>query len=109
VYVGLAATGVFAVGATVTGLMARSKMNAYDDANDGSNPDKAQSLKDKGETLGLVTDIGIGAAVLAAGVTAVVYFTSGSSKTETKTPSTAWQLTPAVGTHEAGLSFAGRF
>jgi hypothetical protein len=75
VYIGLAATGAFTVGAAVTGVIALGKKSDYDEANDGNDPAKAEDLKDSGQTLNLVTDVLVGAAVVSAGVTAVLYFT----------------------------------
>lgn len=109
VYVGAVATGIFAVGATVTGLMYLSKKSDYQDANDGSNSSKANDLNDSAKTLGLITDIGIGAAVLSAGATAIFYFAGSSSKTTEKPASSAWQLNPTVSPHLAGLSVSGSF
>jgi hypothetical protein len=110
VYVGLVATGVFAVGATVTGLLSNSKRSDYNDVNrTGENPGKARDLRDSVERLELMTDIGIGAAVLAATGTAIVYFTSGSSKPAKKASTSRWQLEPAVGPTQASVSLIGQF
>lgn len=75
VWAGVGVTGAFAVGATVTGILATNKRSQYDEANDGTDPDGARDLKESGQTLNLVTDIMIGGAVVAAGVSAVLYAT----------------------------------
>jgi hypothetical protein len=73
-YVGMGLTGAFAVGATVTGILALGKKSDFEEVN-GSDAEKAEELRDQGQTLNLVTDIMIGGAILAAGATAVIYFT----------------------------------
>jgi hypothetical protein len=84
IYVGAATTGVFAVGATVMGLVEHAKKTDYDNLNKaGTNPNKANDMHDRVKRYALYTDIGIGAAVLSAGATAILYFTSSSNKTET--------------------------
>jgi hypothetical protein len=103
------ATGVFAIGATVTGLVAHSKKSDFDKANDGSNPSKASDLRDSGKTFALITDIGIGAAVLSAVGTAIVYFAAPSGKTETKTPVARLRVDSTIGPAQAGLSVSGQF
>ena len=101
VYIGLVATGVFAAGGAVTGVLALGKHKEFEDKNDGSDPAAAQDLQDSGKTLNLVTDILFGAAVVSAGVTAVIYFTSsGSSKPD---KSAGLRLTPVVGPRGAAL------
>ena len=110
VYVGAAATGVFAIGATVLGLVQHGKKTDYDSLNQaGTNPQKANDLHDSVKSYALYTDVAIGAAVLSAGATAILYFTSPSSKTETKAVASRLRLEPNVGPTQAGLSFSGRF
>lgn len=110
VYVGLAATGMFAVSAVATGLVSNSKMNDYQSVNaSGTAPSHARELQSSGETYGLVSDISTGAAVLSAGATAIVYFTGSSKKTETTTAGAQWQVVPSVGAAQAGLNVWGRF
>jgi len=74
VYVGLAATGAFAIGTAVVGILATGKNSDFKAANTGFDVANAQSLKDSGQTLNLVTDVFLGATVVAAGVTAYFYF-----------------------------------
>jgi hypothetical protein len=75
VWIGVAATGALAVGTVVTGAMASSKKSEFNARNDGSDPAAAKSLRDSGQTLNLVTDVMLGATVVAAGVTAYFFFT----------------------------------
>ena len=109
IYVGAAAAGVFAIGATVTGLMVQSKKSELEDVNrDGAQPEKARSLRDEGKLYALLTDIGIGAAVLSAGVTAYLYFSQPSNKTEQRARTGMYRLEPMLGSQSAGLSVAGK-
>ena len=106
VYIGLVATGAFAIGTGVVGAMALGNKSDYDDANDGSDPDAAQDIKDTGSTLNLVTDIFLGAAVVSAGVTAVLYFTRPTVPAD---QGAALRFTPVVLPTGAALSASGRF
>jgi hypothetical protein len=79
VYIGLAATGVLAIGGSITGIMALGKRSDFNAQNDGTHPDAANDLKNQGSTLNLVTDILLGGALVAAGITSVVYFSRPSA------------------------------
>jgi hypothetical protein len=105
VYIGLAATGVLAVGTGVVGGLALSKHSDFQSKNDGSDPSAAQSLKDSGKTLNLVTDVLLGGAVVAGAVTAVLYF----SRPSTTVDQGSFRVTPVAGPRLAGLSLAGSF
>jgi hypothetical protein len=109
VYVGAAATGVFAISATVTGILASKKHDDFDRANNGGNPEKAQDLRDKGKTYSLLTDIGIGAAVLSAAGTAILYFTAPKSTVETRTGRRRLLVEPTIAPNHAGLAVSGQF
>jgi hypothetical protein len=74
VYVGLAATGALAAGATVVGVLALSNRSEFDRKNRGDQPDRAEDLRRTGLQLNVLTDVLIGAAALAAGGTAYLYF-----------------------------------
>jgi len=106
VYVGLAATGVFAVGAGVFGAMALSKNSEYKDANDGSNVGKAEDLHDSVQTFNLVTDVMIGAAIISAGVTSYLYL----SRPKADVASSGWiRVQPEVGYNAGALRVTGAF
>jgi tetratricopeptide (TPR) repeat protein len=115
VYVGAAATGIFAVGATVMGFVEMNKKDDYEALNEsGNNPDKASDMRDKVKRYALLTDIGIGAAVLSAGATAILYFTASSASQEPRKDARAkdimrLRLEPSLGPTQAGLSFSGQF
>jgi hypothetical protein len=105
VFVGLAATGAFAVGATVTGMLALGKSNDYRDANDGHDVEAAKALSDQTKTLGIVTDVLIGAAVVSAGVTTYLFVSRPSSADH----GSHVRLEPRLGRANAGLQLAGAF
>ncbi len=114
VWIGVAATGALAVAAGVTGGLALAKHSDFDTANDGSNPKNTQSLKDSGQTFNLVNDICLGGAVVAAGVTAILYFTRPTIETTGSSPSTPAAksrviVVPDVARSGAGLNLLGSF
>ncbi len=106
VYVGIAATGALAAGATVTGLMTLSKSDEYKQANDGTRVDRAGDLRGQVQTLGLVTDIMVGAAIVSAGLTSYLYF---RTPEEDSKESLAFRVAPAIGPKGAGLHLTGGF
>jgi hypothetical protein len=109
VYVGAIATGVFAIGATVTGLIASSKKTDFEKANTGSNPQKAEDLRESGKTFALMTDIGIGASVLSAIGTAVVYFTAPSVESDSKLSRARLRFYPDVSPTQTSIWVSGQF
>jgi hypothetical protein len=106
VYVGLVATGALAIGAGVTGVLALGKHSDFNSANDGSNPGKADSLKSSGQTLNVVSDVFTAGAVVAAGVTAYLYFTRPEVAAAEQG---RLHLSPTVGRDGAALSLSGQF
>jgi hypothetical protein len=105
VYIGLGATGLLAIGAGVTGVMASGKHSDFESENDGTDPGEARQLKDSGQTLNLVTDALIGGAVIAGGITAILYFTRPSLEAD----HAALRLAPYAGPRGTGLSLTGAF
>ncbi len=87
-WVGWVATGAFAAGATVTGIVALNNRSKFEDYRDKTNagpvsPDDisgAQTHRDAAKTMGIVTDVLIGATVVAGGIS--LYFTLKKPKTE---------------------------
>jgi hypothetical protein len=113
VYIGVAATGVFAAAATVTGILALNKQKAFDKANDPAEEDR---LKKSGTNLGIVTDISIGAAVVSAGVTAYLYFAGASESHKSATVEThrnlqlsGFSAMPVLDKGLAGVAALGEF
>jgi hypothetical protein len=89
----------------VVGVMASSKHSDFETQNDGSNPGEAQNLKDSGQTLNLVTDALLGGAVVAGGITAVLYFTRPSVNSDHG----AFRVLPYASPRGTGLSVTGAF
>jgi hypothetical protein len=104
VWVGVAATGLFAVGASVTGVMALAKNSDYEAAN-GHDAARAKSLQSDTKTLNLVTDVLVAAAVVSAGVTTFMYV-----KRPTRDEAgLAIRLRPSIALGAADLSIEGAF
>ncbi len=80
VYIGGIATLALAIGSGVTGALALNTRSRYETANDGTNPSYASSLRSSGQTLDIVTDSLLGAAVVGAVVTTVLYVTRPSAQ-----------------------------
>jgi hypothetical protein len=71
----LGVTGALAIGAGVTGGLALANKSDFDEANNGSDPANAQSLRDTGQALNITTDVLIGTAVASGAVTLILFFT----------------------------------
>ncbi len=114
VWVGVVATGALGIAAGVTGVLAIAKRSDFDNVNDGTNTGKAQSIKDSGQTLNLVNTICLGGAVVAAGVTAALYFTRPTIETTGSAQSASAKkarvvVVPDVARSGAGLNLLGSF
>lgn len=106
VYIGLAATGAFTVGATVTGIMALGKNGELDD-NNGKNQQAAQDAYDSTKTLNLVTDVLLAGAVVSAAVTTYLYLDRPAVPAGQEAG--RFLVTPAVGRDVALVSMSGSF
>jgi hypothetical protein len=98
VWIGAGVTGALAVGAVVTGAVALGKKSDFDAINDGSRFDEAQQIRDSGKTLNIVTDVLLGAAVVSAGVTAVLFLTRPDVRTGSRGSSVAVGVDPGART-----------
>jgi hypothetical protein len=105
VYIGVAATGAFAIGAAITGIMATGKKSDFDKANDGTDPSAAEDAKKSGQSLNLITDVLLAGTVVAGGVTAYLFF----SRPEETAASNRLRIAPSVGSNGGGLVAVGRF
>lgn len=107
VYVGLAATGALAIGGGVVAVMAKGKHSDFEKLNENlrSEDDRseAEDLRDSGRTLNLVADALFGGALVAGGVTAVLYFT------RPKASQTSFRVEPLVAKNGGGVFVAGAF
>jgi hypothetical protein len=110
VYVGLVATGAFAIGAGVTGGLALKKNSDYEAAN-GQDEAQAKSLRDSTKTLNLVTDVLIGATLVSAGVTTYLYLKRPEQPSLQTTSGGLRQLrlAPQIGMNRSGLVLEGAF
>jgi hypothetical protein len=106
VYVGLVATGVFAAAATTTGVITMSKNKDFLATND---PTEGDRIAKSGKTFALLTDIGIGAALLSAGATAYFYFSAPKDSAQAETAQRRVRLTPVAGYSSAGVTIEGAF
>ncbi len=104
-WVTLGTTAACAIGAAVTGSLALNKHSKYEETNDGSDVQNAQDLRSSGQTLNIVTDVLIGAAVVSAGVAAVSYFTRPRVSVE----ESAFRLAPAPLRRGGTLVLSGDF
>jgi hypothetical protein len=104
VWIGVAVTGACAIGAGVTGALALGKNSDYKAAN-GHDADKAKSLQSDVKTFNLVTDVLIGAAVVAAGVTTYLYV----KRPERDSVGLTIRVSPSVGLYRSGLNLEGAF
>jgi hypothetical protein len=110
VFVGVAVTGALAAGGAVVGVLASSKHSDYNTANANiqtqSDQDHARSLKNSGQKLNLIADGLFAGAVVAAGVTAVLFFTR---PTHEAPAAVSWRLSPAMASNGGGLFLSGAF
>ena len=107
VYVGLAATGALAAGGAIVAVMAKGKHSDFEtkNANLKTNDDvtEAEELRDSGKTLNLVADALFGGAIVAGGITAVLYFTRPTEK------ASAMRIEPLVARRGGGVFLTGSF
>ena len=104
-WISLAGTGALTTGAIITGVLA---LGAHSDAETklatrGATAADVEAAHSKAATLGLVTDVLGGAAILMGGLTIVLAATSGKGHVNAAKPAAALQLGPR------GALFTGRF
>lgn len=109
VYVGAVATGVFAVGAAGTGLLATSKRSDYNAVNDGTKIDAARELNDDTKRYLLVSDVLFGAALASAGIATYFYFAGSRSAPPTLTAKAKWNVASTAGRSGATIALIGVF
>ncbi len=104
VWIGAGVTGALAVSAAVTGGFALGAKSDYDAklGTFGVSPGTVSRASDHAQALALATDIQIGAAIVAAGVTTVLFFTS---KPSSKSAAARLELLVSL----AGLGAHGAF
>ncbi len=110
VWIGMGVAGALLIGGGVTGVMAMGKNSEYKTANDGRDPVGAEKLRKDGQTLNLVTDVLIGGAVLAAGVTTYLYLARPTEQVPaTDAGKTKTWIAPSIGATSGGLVLGGHF
>ena len=100
------ATGVFAIGAAVTGVMYSSKRSDFNDANKSGDP-SASDKHDSAQTLGTANLVLTGGALVSAGF--LVYFlaTAGSHESAPTASAQGLRIVPLVSKDGAGLFLRG--
>jgi len=103
-YVAFGAAGAAAIGAVVTGLVAKSK---FDDADRSCKPGCPDSTVDPIRSMALLSDVLTGVAVVGAGVGAVLFFTAkpGSERAARSGPWLSAGAGPGGGQVRAGFRF----
>ena len=91
-------------------VLASGKRSDYNTANanitDQADQDHAASLRKSGQNLNLIADSLFAGAVVAAGVTAILFFTR---PTHEAPAAATWHLSPAVAANGGGLFLSGTF
>jgi hypothetical protein len=109
VYVGLAATGALAAGGAVVAILAKGKHSDFESVNSSlqtpADQAEARDLRDSGKTLNLVADALFGGAIVAGGITAVLYFTRPTQSDRAG----AVRIDPLVARNGGGLFMSGSF
>lgn len=105
-YVGLGVTGGLAIGATVTGLLALSRHDTFEDPD--ATPAERDDAQSSGKTLALVTDAMIIGALAAGTYTAFYYFTV-YKKRKDHPEADSISVVPTATPTTAGLAIGGRF
>lgn len=88
---GAGATGVLALGMVVTGIVAVGEASSYKNANNGTDPDRADTLHSRTQALNVTTDILLLGTVIAAGVTTYIFLTRPEKERAAST--TGWNAT----------------
>jgi tetratricopeptide (TPR) repeat protein len=110
VYVGLAATGLLGAAAGVTGAMAWSSRKQYIEKNDADHIDEARKLQHETKRDMLISDITLGAAAVAGGVTLYLYLTrTGAHERQATEKRTSVRLEPSFNATAARISVVGNF
>lgn len=104
-WIGLGATGLFTVSATVTGFVALSKHSSFNDS--GLSDAERESAREDGKRMATTTDLLAGAAVVSGLVTAYYYY--GVYKPALERSERQLTLSPVIGADMAGVAAIGTF
>jgi hypothetical protein len=107
------ATGALLIGTGVVGGLALSKGSDYKSKNDGLHVADAKSAHDSAQTLNIVGDSLLGATVVGAVVTTILFlnrpYVAASAPADAGPTARRIDVTPAVGMNGGGLVMSGRF
>jgi hypothetical protein len=105
------ATGAFLIGTGVVGGLALSKGSDYKKLNDGNHVAEAKSAHDSAQTLNIVGDALLGATVVGAAVTTILFLNrpSVAVTADSGTSARHFVVAPAVGTTGGGVVISGMF
>jgi len=92
-------------GGLVTGLIAKSTHDDYDEINDGHDPAAAESKRKDGQRLNLIADSLFAGAVVGAGVTVALFL----ARPTVEQDQARLQLQPLIGPQLGGAALRGRF
>jgi hypothetical protein len=109
VWIGAGVTGVFTAATIVTGILAMSNHNDFENAATARDVNQQQNLKDSGQTKNLAADACLGGAAVAAVVTGVLYFTRPTVTKEAGAAKNTLTLAPGIGASSASLALQGSF
>lgn len=104
-WVTLGTTAAFAIGATVTGILALDTNSKYD-AKNGTGADDVGTLRDRGSALNLTTDVLLGATLASALVATITFVTRPRVEVA---QDTGFSIVPSAARGGGGLVMMGRF
>lgn len=106
VYVGAIGTVALLAGGAATGVIALNKRSDFKRLNDGANPSAADDVHGQVQTMNLVTDVLLGSAIVAGGLTTYLFL---SRPTVSVRPSSSARIAPVVHPNLQGLVLQGNF
>lgn len=101
------ATGAFAAGAVVTGLIYNKRQSDFEEANRTLAADRFDK-RDSAKSMGVINLVLTGGAIAAAGLS-VYFLVSGPSHAESSPPAAALKLSPSISTQTQMLTLSGGF
>ncbi|HEX4336971.1 MAG TPA: hypothetical protein VH062_13730 [Polyangiaceae bacterium] len=113
VIIAAAATGAFLIGTGVVGGLALSKGSDYKSKNDGLHVAEAKSAHDSAQTLNIVGDSLLGATVVGAVVTTILFlnrpYVAAGTPADAGPTARRIDVMPAVGMNSGGVMMTGQF
>jgi hypothetical protein len=109
VYVGAGVTAAFGIATTLAGVQALRRHDEFARVNNGTDRASAESARDTGQTINAVTDVLLGATVVAAGATALFFFTRPTVEVPAGSSGASVRVAPITGGGRAGAALIGSF